>query len=170
MTTLLLSLAAFAGAQGSAPAAFPPVEGKDLNDRSISLPGDFAGPASLVFVAFERSQQEEVDSWKPFVQEMQRLRPGLRFYELPTIGKGYTWLRGFIDGGMRSGIPDPNLRASTITLYIDVAAFVKALGVETTKKIAAFVIAPSGEILGRSSGRYTAAVAAPLAEALKTLP
>ena len=134
MTTLLFSFAAFAGAQGTAPAAFPRVEGKDLNNRSISLPGDFAGPASLVFVAFERSQQEEVDSWKPFVQEMQRLRPGLRFYELPTIGKGYTWLRGFIDGGMRSGIPDPNLRASTITLYIDVAAFVKALGVKQRRR------------------------------------
>ena len=169
--TTLLSLAAFAaGAQGSAPAGFPPVEGKDLNERTLSLPGDFAGPASLVFVAFERSQQEDVDSWKPFVQEMQRLRPGLRFYELPEIGKGYTWLRGFIDGGMVSGIPDPNLRASTITLYIEVAPFVKALGVETTKTIAAFVVAPSGEILGRSSGRYTQPAAEPLAEALKALP
>jgi hypothetical protein len=171
MTALVFSLAACAaGAQGSTPAAFPPVEGKDLNDRTLSLPGDFAGPASLVFVAFERSQQEEVDTWKPFIQEMQRLRPGLRFYELPTIGKGYAWLRGFIDGGMRSGIPDPNLRASTVTLYIDVAPFVKALGVESTKRIAALVITPSGEILGRSSGRYTAAAAAPLAEALQGMP
>jgi hypothetical protein len=171
MTALFLSLAACAaGAQSSRTASFPSVEGKDLNDRSLSLPADFAAPASLVFVAFERSQQEEVDTWKPFVTEMQRLRPGLRFYELPAIGKGYTWLRGFIDGGMRSGIPDPDLRASTVTLYIDVAPFVKALGIESTKKIAAFVVAPSGEILARSSGRWSESSAAPLAEALKALP
>jgi hypothetical protein len=54
---------------------FPTVEGKDLNDRRLTLPADFAAPASLVFVAFERKQQGEVDSWKPFVQEMQRMRP-----------------------------------------------------------------------------------------------
>jgi hypothetical protein len=175
MTVLLLSLAAgSAGAQAAAgptaPALFPPVEGKDLNDRALSLPADFAGPASLVFVAFERSQQEEVDTWKGFVREMQSLRPGLRFYELPTIGKGYAWLRGVIDGGMRSGIPDPAQRASTVTLYIEVPPFARALGVQSTKSIAAFVVAPSGEILGRSSGRYSEAAAAPLAEALRGLP
>jgi hypothetical protein len=168
ITLVVLALAA--GALGAeAPAAFPPVDGKDLNDTPLRLPADFAAPASLVFVAFERSQQAEVDTWKPFVKEMVARRPGLRFYELPVIGQGYAWLRGVIDGGMRYGIPDPALRASTVTLYIDVPPFARALGVESTKRMTVLVVAPTGEILARSSGRYTAETAAPIEEALKAL-
>jgi hypothetical protein len=71
-----------------------------------------------------------------------------------------------IDNGMRSGIPDRETRAATVTLYTDVAAFMRALGVESTRDIAVLVVTPTGEILARVSGRYSEKTAAPIERAL----
>jgi hypothetical protein len=70
--------------------------------------------------------------------------------------------RGFIDGGMRSGIPDNDTRASTVTFSLDVAAFARALGIESTKTITVLLVTPSGELLARTTGLYSPEAAAPL--------
>ncbi len=44
---------------------FPKVTGKNLDGKTFNLPGDFEAPVSLVFVAFDRKQQSDVDSWHP---------------------------------------------------------------------------------------------------------
>jgi hypothetical protein len=108
-------MAARALGQTGALPAFPKSSGKNLNGRALALPEDFAGRVNLVFVAFQMRQQQEVDSWKSFAQ------------------------------GMRSGIPDNDTRASTVTLYLDVQAF------------------------ARTTGPYSPEAAAPLAAALAAL-
>jgi hypothetical protein len=165
---IAFALAAFGvQAQTGPERRFPAVTSTDLNGRAVSLPADFAGPASIVFVAFEMHQQDDVDSWQPFVQKMRQSTPSLGVFELPTISRGYLLMRFIIDNGMRSGISDTATRASTITLYIDVKAFTRDLGLETTKSIAVFVVRPSGEILARASGRYSEEGAATIGAALK---
>ena len=167
---IAFTLAAFGvQAQTNILKRFPVVRGSDLNGRAVSLPADFAGPASIVFVAFEMHQQDDVDSWQPFVQKMRQSTPSLGVFELPTISRGYLLMRFIIDNGMRSGIHDPSARASTITLYIDVKAFTQDLGLETTKSIAVLVVRPSGEILARASGRYSEEGAAMIGAALEAL-
>lgn len=147
-SALLLAAAAF---------AFPTVTGKNLNGTVFHLPSDFAAPVNLVFVPFVRNQQSDVDSWKPFVSDLKSRHPRLGVYEVPTLSSGYSLFRGFIDGGMRSGIPDPAVRATTITLYIDKHAFDSALGIESESAITVLLVRPNGEILWRAMGRYDAA-------------
>ena len=145
---------------------FPVVHGRDLNGTERSLPSDFVGPVSLAFVAFEQRQQSDVDSWKPFVARMRVRFPSLGSYELPTIGRGYSIMRPVIDGGMRSAIHDESIRASTITLYIDVSGFAKSLGIESKKAIAILVVRPSGEVLAMRHGAFSPDAATDLEAAL----
>jgi hypothetical protein len=158
---VLFALAAFS-ARGQPAPVFPAVKGADLNGRSLTLPGDFPAPFSLVFVAFEMRQQADVDSWRPFVEAARKTRPALAVFELPTIARGYRLMQFVIDNGMRSGIPDRQTRAATVTLYTNVKAFTRALGIRTTRQIAVLVVTPAGEILGHVSGRYSAETAAPI--------
>lgn len=165
-----LLLAAFgAHAQDNAPRLFPKVSGQDLNGRDVSLPGDFPGPASLVFVAFERQQQDDVDSWHSFVQQLKSDNPGLAAWELPTLARSWLLMRFIIDNGMRSGIRDTAARAATVTLYIDVKEFTRALDLQDTKRIAVFVVTPSGEILARAMGRFTEEGAAEISRGLNVV-
>jgi hypothetical protein len=156
---ILSTLAAFA-AHGQPGTVFPTLKGADLNGRSLTLPADFPAPFSLVFVAFEMRQQADVDSWRPFVEAARKARPSLPVFELPTMARGYRLMQTVIDNGMRSGIPDPETRAATVTLYTDVRAFTGALGIETTRQIAVLVVTPAGEVLGHVSGRYSPETAA----------
>lgn len=136
---------------------FPQVSGKNLDGTPLNLPGDFAGKVNLVFVAFAREQQSDVDSWKPLVDEVHQRFPDVKVYEVPVLSRSYSLFRGFIDGGMRRGIPDPAVRAATITLYIDKNPFDTALGATSEGAIIVLLVRPSGEILWRTTGRYDAA-------------
>ena len=158
-----------AHAQDDTPRRFPAVSGQDLNGRTVNLPGDFSGPATLVFVPFEMKQQGDVDSWHAFVQKLKSENPLLEAWELPTISRSYLIMRFIIDNGMRSGIKDTAARASTITLYIDVKEFTRSLGIANTQQVATFVVTPAGEILARVIGRFTEEGAAEISRALNAV-
>jgi hypothetical protein len=59
---------------------FPSETGRDLNGRTLQLPRDFEGDADLVFVAFVRGQQADVDTWKAFADAARAKHPALRVY------------------------------------------------------------------------------------------
>jgi hypothetical protein len=63
------------------------------------------------------------------------------------MSRGYRLMRFVIDNGMRYGITDRKTRAATVTIYTDVTAFAKALGIGSTKEIAVLVFTPAGAIL-----------------------
>lgn len=75
--------------------------------------------------------------------------------------------RWFIDSGMRRGIPDPNARARTITLYIDKKPFEQALQLPTEKTVYALLVDRSGKVLWRAEGLFDESKANSLREALK---
>jgi hypothetical protein len=79
----------------------------------------------------------------------------VRFYELPTLRRGYLLLRPVIDGGMRSGIPDSVTRDLTITLYTDVAAFRDSLGLATDERIHTLLVDAAGVVRWQGEGSYT---------------
>ena len=72
----------------------------------------------------------------------------------------------FIDGGMRSGIPDAAVRAATITVYTDKPGFLTALGLEDDEEVHIFLLAADGTILWRAAGALSAAAEAELREAV----
>ena len=57
-----------------------------------------------------------------------------------------------IDGGMASSIAQPPILARTITVYGDVGAILRALGVDSTAEVQARVVTRSGEILAAAAG------------------
>jgi hypothetical protein len=145
---------------------FPPVTGANLNGKTFNLPADFQAPASIVYVAYVRGQQAQVDSWKAFVARAREAHPAIGVYEVPTLSRGDAFFRGFIDGGMRRGIPDVATRAVTITLYIDKRPFNESLGIASEGEIAVLLVKPDGAILWSARGAFDAAKSAGLMAAL----
>jgi hypothetical protein len=162
-----LSAGLLADALSAESPRFPQLQATSLAGRSLSLPADFGSPAALVFVAFAMKQQSDIDAWKPFVDAVRAKRAGLPVWELPTIGSGYKFMRGIIEGGMRSGIPSQAAREATVTLFLDAAGFAK--GIEAGMgEIAVLVVAPDGRILGRTGGRPSPAAESAIEAALAT--
>lgn len=144
----------------------PDDRGANLEGRDFSLPRDFEGEQNLVFVAFQREQQEDVDTWVPLAKRLARERPGLRYYEIPTLNRGWRLFRPMIDGGMRGGIPDRSAREATITLYIAKEPFRQALGIPDEERIHTLLVDRAGRVTWRADGPFTPDKGAALERAL----
>lgn len=134
---------------------FPEVEGASLSAVEHRLPGTLAGDVNLLLIAFRQWQQKDVDTWLPTATELATTYPAFRAYELPVISRMYRPASGFIDGGMRSGIPDPAVRDATITMYLDRKQFRADLGIDSIDEIVPMLVVPDGRILWRTTGRYS---------------
>jgi hypothetical protein len=148
---------------------FPTITADALSGREYSLPRDFAGQANLVFVAFTRDQQALVDSWVPHVRRLTRDVPTLRFYELPTLARGYRLMSPVIAGGMKGGVTDPAMRDATITLYTDVDAFRRTLALPDDDTAYVLLLDARGVVRWRTRGPFTPDAGAALDRAVGTL-
>lgn len=134
---------------------FPEIEGTSLSLVEHRIPGTLAGQVNLLLIAFRQWQQRDVDTWVPTAAALAEEYAGFRAYELPVISRAYRPVSGFIDGGMRSGIPDPGVRDSTITIYLDRKRFLRALDIDSVGEIVPMLVTPDGTILWRTRGRMT---------------
>ena len=150
-SVLAMTMAGIAFA-ADAPIIFPTVAGRDLEMRERALPAAFEGKRRLVLVAFQRWQQQEVDTWLGPAAKIAAGDADFRYYEVPTLGRGYSWMRGFIDGGMRSGVTDPTARARTITLYVVKAPFLRELAISDEAHITALLLDENSRIIWRTTG------------------
>jgi hypothetical protein len=121
----------------------------------MAFPEDFAGEVNLVFIAFQRWHQDLIDEWVPFVAQLAEKFPELHYYEFPTLPNKGVFYRTFLNEGMRAGIPDPATRARTITLYLDIGAFRKALDIQHERSMWVYLFDKSGEVLWRAEGKIT---------------
>ncbi len=134
---------------------FPKVSGKDLNGVLHTIPDKLEGKLNLLVVAFQQWQVRPIETWVPFLQTLVMEYPQLQFYELPTLRKFNVLSQWIIDSGMRSGIRDKEMRARTITLYIDKGEFTKALDIPTEDTIYLFLVDCDGNILWRDTGEFS---------------
>jgi hypothetical protein len=146
---------------------FPRVETQDLEGRLYVLPDDLPGGRRLVLVPFQQWQQVLVEGWKGAAEPFQAAHPDLTIWEMPSLSRGYAPFRRYIDGGMHAGIPDPFVRAHTVTAYTDLRTLTKALGIRTRNTVHAYLLDPEGRIVWRESGQVDDAKAASLAGALE---
>jgi hypothetical protein len=133
---------------------FPPLKSETLEKQAVQLPQDFQGERNLLFIAFEREQQKDIDTWLTQMKRYEDIDKGFRYYEIPTIEKMNRFMRWFINTGMRNGIPDKKARERTITLYIDKEPFKRSLQIPDEKKIYGMVVDRSGNVLWRATGPY----------------
>ena len=151
-----------AGGRGQAEglAAFPAVDGRTLLGADVALPADFPADRTLAVVAFKQRQQPLVDRWIERavcagVPPTPRGATGsipVAVVEIPLLSTRWELVRRFIDGGMTSGIGDPDVLARTITVYTDVAAFQRALAIPSSDLVHALVVDRDGTILARGCG------------------
>ena len=134
---------------------FPQITARNLNNEEVTLPNDLEGNPALILVAFKQRQQLNVNTWLDQLNLIESSIEGIRVIETPTIsGKKWGWMAGFIDGGMRSGIPDPDARARTITLYTDVGTFRQALDLESEDTIYSVLLDAQGEVVDVVDGDF----------------
>ena len=150
--------------------SFPPLAARDLDGREVALPTGLPGEWNVVIVAFQREQQELVDSWVPWLEQRAATMPGLRFAELPAIGLQWQPARPVIDGGMAAAIRDQKTRRRTLTVYTDLRRVTAPLGIGDRGTIWLFLVNRAGQVRWRGSGGWDAATAAALAAALAALP
>jgi hypothetical protein len=74
-----------------------------------------------------------------------------------------------IDYWMITGIQDPDVRATTITLYLDVPKFLQALKLPNSSTIYVLLLDRKGHVHWHTSGAYTADHAAQLTQAVAGL-
>jgi len=161
-------------ASGPAP-RFPAIAGRSLLGAELRLPGDLPAERTLVVIAFRQRHQACVDRWiaravaagvPPTIRGATGRLPRA-VVELPVLATRWRPVRRFIDGGMATGIGDPDILARTITLYTDTAAFRRAIAIPTDAEVQALVVTPDGTVLARAAGEPGtgwAAVRAALAE------
>ena len=145
---------------------FPPIEGSNLAKRTFKLPDDLEGELNVVLVAFQRWHQNQVDTWAPLLDDLERTLPGFRYYELPVIRSMNRFSQWMLDEGMRAGIPSQPVRARTITIYTDKEEFRSALQMPEENNIYLMLVTRQGEILWRGRGAYTQETARSLSQAV----
>jgi hypothetical protein len=146
---------------------FPDIEARNLQGVDVRLPDGFEGQRNVVIVAFQRSHQDLVDSWVPWLEKRSATDPGLRFYEVPTIGRIWAPVRNFIDGGMASAIREPVILQRTLTVYGDVNRLTRPLGVEDRSTISVLLVDPDGTVRWQGTGGFDPDVATELDKALR---
>jgi hypothetical protein len=153
---------------------FPHVEGRSLAGSDVRLPGDLPAPRTLALVAFQQRHQGCVDRWIARAEangvpgSPLDMAPGdgTCVVEIPVLSTRWRLGRGFIDGGMASSIRIPRVLARTITVYTNVSAFQKLLGIADSDDVQACVVSPDGDVFARVPGEPTDAAWSVIAEAL----
>jgi hypothetical protein len=141
---------------------FPIVEGQNLLRRTFRVPTDFGADLNVALLCFTMQQQLDVNTWLPFLKNLKRRCASLEVYEFPTLPR-YPWVqRRLLDHWMRQGIPDPNTRAATTTLYLDLNSFAHDLELPDLNSIYTLLIAQDGRVLHREVGAFSPEKAARL--------
>lgn len=95
---------------------FPAVTGTSLDGKETPLPAAFAGRPVVLLVGYEQSSQFDIDRW---LLALSDAGVDVAVREVPTIpGMVPGLFAGFIDGGMRRGIPQEDWGA-VVTVYGD---------------------------------------------------
>jgi len=147
---------------------FPTLHARDLEGRAYTLPDDLPGAVRVVLLPFKQWHQVLVEEWQRALATALESRDDVTVWEVPSIGKLWKPARGYIDGGMRAGIPDIDVRRHTLTDYGELDTIAAGLGVMNFETIHVFLLDATGEILWRDSGEPNLEKAASFAAALES--
>lgn len=151
------------------PPQFPTASGFNLLDDAYTLPRDFEATHNIVLMPYDQQQQSEVNTWLPLLTELEGQYDDLRYYELPTLPAYNPLFRSQVDNWMIAGIPDPDTRSRTITLYLDVETFNAAMNINGIGRTQLALVTRDGSVLWQGAGSFNEADAAALRQTLSDL-
>jgi len=128
--------------------------GENLEEVAVELPSTFEGEPVVLLVGYKQGTQFDIDRWF-----LGLLQAGLEapIVEVPTIpGLVPTLVSGWIDDGMRSGIPREDWGA-VVTLYGSAAKPVAEFtGTEFGRRTRVLVLDAGGEVVWFNDEGYSA--------------
>jgi hypothetical protein len=130
---------------------FPRIVADTLSGTTLVLPDSLDIDLGIVMLVFRRHAQSVVDSW---MAPLSRRLGGLervRLYEIPMLAGGWRVMSGFIDNGMRAGIPS-HKHDMVATYYGDVQRVRSALHIHDLDSAYIYLVAGNGEILWQDDG------------------
>ncbi|MHB0939110.1 MAG: hypothetical protein ACYC6A_22175 [Armatimonadota bacterium] len=135
---------------------FPPVTGRLLSGRTLSLPGDLRGDVGVLIVTWDFTARDEVTQWAREVLEHYGVLPGIRVYQVAMVSGVGPILRRYINRAMRQGTPAPE-HEHTLFIYGDLRALRRQLDTAMTAEpnASAFLIDRSGRLAWRADGPPT---------------
>ena len=145
-------------------ARFPSVAGEALDGTQFVAPRDLAVGRTVAMIGFALEHKAELESWVPYIDNLVRSRPDVRARLLIGLGTP-KWLRRGIVTAMKAAVQAPELRASTIPVFVDVEAFARSLGISDRQHLTLMLVEPDGRITWRGSGPFSDAAGASLAAA-----
>lgn len=105
--------------------SFPRVRGTALDGTELTLPDAVAGAPALLLIGFQQNSQFDLDRWLLALSEA---KVQVRALEVPTLpGLMPGLFSGFIDGGMRRGIPQEDW-GGVVTVYGDASELARFVG------------------------------------------
>lgn len=143
---------------------FPPVSGEALDGTPFVAPRDLDGACTVALVGFSVEHKAELESWVPFLDGLARAGRARAKLFIPL--KVPKLLRGGIVKAMRAAVSEPELRASTVPLFVDVNALCDALGIAERAHLVVLLLAPGGTVAWRGGGPFSAEAGAALTGAI----
>ena len=124
---------------------FPSVLGTNLEGAEVDLPKDIKGKHAILLIGYIQNAQFDIDRW---ILGFTDSKVSFDIYEIPTIpGMFPRMLSGYIDNGMRSGIPK-ELWEDVITVYGKGAKKITSFtGNERPLNARVIVLDPEGKVI-----------------------
>jgi hypothetical protein len=147
------------------PVRFPTVAATTLAGRPVTFPDAVVGQVGLLFVAFRQRAQADINTWVTPLIGTYLDSADVAYYEIPMISGGYRWVSGWIDGGMRGGVPG-DLHDRTATYYGPRATFYAEMNIGDRSRPYLFVLDRAGRVVHRADGPATPAAVADVEAAI----
>jgi hypothetical protein len=123
---------------------FPLVTGETLEQKTVNIPADFKGDATLLLIGYKQNSQFDIDRW---LIGLDVTETQVNVYEIPTIqGLFPKMFSTVINNGMRAGIPKP-LWKGVITVYEDGETIQKFTGNENPNNARVVLLDDKGSVL-----------------------
>jgi hypothetical protein len=124
------------------PLRLAPLTCRSLAGTRARLPRDLPGVRTLVLLAYRQRHQADVDRWIALavalgVPATPRGAPeplATAVVEVPFLAGGWRPVRRVIDGGMATGVADPDVLARTFTAYGSPRAHRRASGIDAERR------------------------------------
>ncbi|MCO6436154.1 MAG: hypothetical protein J5J06_03610 [Phycisphaerae bacterium] len=146
---------------------FPSVVGESLAKERTAIPESFRGRPAVLLIGFKQSAQFDIDRW---LMGLLQAEVDARIVEVPTIPAIVpTMFSGWIDEGMRGGIPREDWPA-VVTLYGSAAHPVaKLTGTKQGQVARVIVLDAEGKIVWFDDEGYAPRKAMQVAEVVERL-
>lgn len=155
ITLLLFITINFLSVASAQKVLFPTIKAETLAGNEITFPNILNGKKGIIVVAFQRQAQAQADSWyNAYTDSLQK--NNYIFYEIPMISSFWKWMSGWIDAGMRSGVPSYK-HNNVATYYGPLDNYYTLFDVKDKSLVYVFTVDVNGYITGKASGPYTPA-------------